>query len=180
MPRFAHAELHAAMGAAVDQHVDRAVLVADRDDLAGAEAAALEVAGIGDLGFEAGIEPRRAGKDSLLLAREDVGVGIDPVRHPRRRFRPAPRHTRSRSSAIRHEPPPEPNRRIRQLTMSAGTMVVILCHLHKPYLWPVRSRSRDCRRACAWGWMPVVLPYSVVFQARQCFEGRCEHLELLG
>ena len=51
------AELHAAMGAAVDQHVDRAVGTAHGDDLAVAELAALEVAGVGDLGFEADIEP---------------------------------------------------------------------------------------------------------------------------
>ncbi len=78
------ADLHAAMRAAIDQHVDRAVAAADRDHVAIAKLAALEVAGIGDLGLEADIQPVARAEDAVQFAREDLRIGIDPVRHARR------------------------------------------------------------------------------------------------
>ena len=83
------ADLHAAMGAAIDQHVDRAIGAADGDHLAVAELAALEIARIGDFGFEADIEPVGRAEDAVQFAREDVRVGVDPVRHARSVRRPA-------------------------------------------------------------------------------------------
>ena len=77
------ADLHAAMRAAIDQHVDRAIAAADSDDVAIAELAALEVAGIGDFGLEADIEPVARAEDAVELAREDLRIGVDPVRHAR-------------------------------------------------------------------------------------------------
>lgn len=74
------AELCTAVGATIEEDIDLARRVTDRGHLPGAEPAALEVAGIADLGLEADIEPARAGEDALLLAREDLGIGINPVR----------------------------------------------------------------------------------------------------
>ena len=77
------AELRAAVGAAIEEDIDFARRVADRDHLPGAEPAALEVSGIGNLRLETDIEPARAGKDAFLLEREDPGIGVDPIRDAR-------------------------------------------------------------------------------------------------
>jgi hypothetical protein len=73
------AELHAAMGATVEQDVDFAVAPADGDDLARAELASLEVAWVGDFRFETDVQPIVRAENALGLAGEDVGVGVDPV-----------------------------------------------------------------------------------------------------
>ena len=91
------AELNAAVGAAIDDDVDRAGLVPHRDHLLGAELAALEVAGPGDFRFQADIEPARAFEDALLLERENLRVGVDPSRDARHPFfRPSQRGARRR------------------------------------------------------------------------------------
>jgi hypothetical protein len=69
------------MGAAIHQNVDSAIGTADGNDIAVAELAALEVAGVGDFGFEAHIEPVGRAEDALQFAREDLWVGVDPIRH---------------------------------------------------------------------------------------------------
>ncbi len=84
---FALAEGDAAMGAAVDDDVDLAFPVAHDDDRLVADVAALEVARIGDLGLERDIGPRGTGEDALLLEPVDLGVGVQPERHKRRRLR---------------------------------------------------------------------------------------------
>ena len=72
----------AAMGAAVDEGLDLAVLVAVDDDRRVADPGGAEITGIGDLGLERQVTPRLPAKDPLLLAGVDVGIMIEPVRHP--------------------------------------------------------------------------------------------------
>src|SRR5580704_5242832 len=96
------AELHAAMGAAIDQNVDLTIHAAHRDDLAGAQLAAGKVPRVGDLGVETDVKPVRALEDAFLLTREDVGVGVDPVGNARwSRRGPVPRRYRMKRAAVR-------------------------------------------------------------------------------
>src|ERR1700733_2652803 len=43
----------------------------------------LEIAGVGNFGFEADIQPVVRAEDCFLFAREDGRIGIDPVRYTR-------------------------------------------------------------------------------------------------
>ena len=73
------AELGSAMGAAVLDHADRAVLRARDDDWRRTNVRADEVAGIGNLGFERDVVPRWAVKNAFDLTLIDGLVRIDPV-----------------------------------------------------------------------------------------------------
>ena len=90
VPVVRQAQQVAAMGAAVDEGVDRAVRAARDDDRNLADRRRDPVAGIGDLAGEAQIIPGRPLKDALLLDPVLLGIGIkaerdlaDPVRRPR-------------------------------------------------------------------------------------------------
>ncbi len=69
------------MGAAVLEHVDRAVVAARHHDRRRSNIGADEVAGIRHLGFERHVVPGAAVKDAFDLALVDELVGVDPVRN---------------------------------------------------------------------------------------------------
>src|SRR5215211_5757759 len=71
------AELHAAMRASIFDDVDRAVLVADHDDLALADECALEVARVRNLDGQSDVTPVRSVEEPLELARVERRVGED-------------------------------------------------------------------------------------------------------
>ena len=97
LPDISRRTMRAAMGAAVDESVDRAVCVAVDDDRGVADIGRAEIAGVGDLGLEPEKIPDRPAKDPLLLA----------LRRPRRRDKGgtapgcSPTSARSRHSASR-------------------------------------------------------------------------------
>src|ERR1051325_4806284 len=67
----------AAMGAAVDESVDRAVRAARDYDRDLADRRRDPIAGLGDLGREAQIAPGRALEDAVLLEPVLLGIGVD-------------------------------------------------------------------------------------------------------
>ena len=83
MAAFLEADLHAAMGAAIVEHVELAISVAGNNALARAHAAADPVAGLGDLAFMADKYPDPA-EDAIHFKIENIRVRIDPPMHPRR------------------------------------------------------------------------------------------------
>src|SRR5262245_6866438 len=70
------------MGAAVDKGLYRARFVSIEDDRDLADIARAEIARFGDLGLESEKPPHRPAEDPLLLARIDLGVVVEPIRHP--------------------------------------------------------------------------------------------------
>ena len=75
------AEFRGAMGAAVFEHVDRAVLRARHHDRRRPDIGADEIAGIRHLGFERHVVPGVAVEDAFDLALVDELVGVDPIRN---------------------------------------------------------------------------------------------------
>ncbi|MCY1544317.1 hypothetical protein D9M68_801920 [compost metagenome] len=73
-------ETHAAVRADVLHHVDLAVGGARHDDRAFADRAALEVARVGDLGFQADVTPVALVEEALQLALVALLVGVDGER----------------------------------------------------------------------------------------------------
>ena len=71
----------AAMGAAVDEGVDRAGRVAHDDDRGLADGGGDVVAGFGEFDGEAEVVPGGAFEQALLLARVLGGVGVEPEGH---------------------------------------------------------------------------------------------------
>jgi hypothetical protein len=71
------AELHAAMGAYVFHNAHLAALVAQQNHRALADGGALEVAGVGNFGFQADITPVRPVEEAFQLALVQRGVGVD-------------------------------------------------------------------------------------------------------
>jgi hypothetical protein len=73
----------AAVRAAIDEGVDRAVLVARHHDGRVADPGGAEVAGLRDLGLEAEVAPRRAAEDALHLEGVQRLVVVEAKRHSR-------------------------------------------------------------------------------------------------
>src|SRR3546814_1184972 len=77
------AEAHAAMGAAVFDHMQAAVAVAHHDHRTLADMGQLVVAGLGQLGVERHITPVTAAiEKAIKFAAVDLGFGIGPEGNP--------------------------------------------------------------------------------------------------
>ena len=79
---FVH-HLGAAMGAAIEQHVDAVVVMPRHDDGLAAEFGRDVVARVGDLAGVADVQPG-APEDALHFEFEDIRIGIDPPVNPAR------------------------------------------------------------------------------------------------
>ena len=82
------ADQRAAMRAAVLERGEIAVFRAHDDDGHAADEGRAVVAGVGEFDLEAEEVPGRAFEDALLLGREHVLFGVDPVRYARQARRP--------------------------------------------------------------------------------------------
>ena len=72
-------QCRAAVGTAIDESVQRTVVVTVDDHRGITEKAGDEVPGFRHLGLETQVAPYRPAKDALLLAFEDVRIGEHPV-----------------------------------------------------------------------------------------------------
>src|SRR5580658_2982907 len=77
------AELHSAMRASVDQHIDAAVSMADHHHRLVADMGAPEVARIRYLSLESDVTPSGTAEDTFLLQFVDRRILVDPVGNPR-------------------------------------------------------------------------------------------------
>src|ERR1700735_5190882 len=93
-------KLGAAMGAAILHGMYCAVPIAHDDDVALADASALEVSGVRNLDLERRVTPVSAIEQAFEFSLVDFRIGVDAIRHPRGLVR---RPVETRCQAFRRE-----------------------------------------------------------------------------